>query len=121
MRPSTTAIPNGFVVVEGYKYPNHHHSKIQVSSTSHLIPNEYERLDKHILSKSFTPNIDFDNMKSLGNLSAKAIRKVMPVSYTHLPKRNITKMSQEYFKQLTGWKKQTNEHSRDAAMLVFGF
>ncbi len=25
----------------------------------------------------FTPNIDFDNMKSLGNLSAKAIRKVM--------------------------------------------
>ncbi|MBV3830157.1 hypothetical protein [Bacteroides xylanisolvens] len=37
------------------------------------------------------------------------------------PKRNITKMSQEYFKQLTGWKKQTNEHSRDAAMLIFGF
>lgn len=39
--------------------------------------NELERLDKHILSKSFTPNIDFDNMKSLGNLSAKAIRKIM--------------------------------------------
>ena len=39
--------------------------------------NEYERLDAHILSKSFTPKIDFDNMKSLGNLSAKAIRKVM--------------------------------------------
>ena len=39
--------------------------------------NQFERLDKHILSKSFTPNIDFDNMKSLGNLSAKAIRKVM--------------------------------------------
>ena len=39
--------------------------------------NQFERLDKHILSKSFTPNIDFDNMKSLGNMSAKAIRKVM--------------------------------------------
>lgn len=39
--------------------------------------NEYERWDKHILSKSFTPNIDFDNMKNLGNMSAKAIRKVM--------------------------------------------
>lgn len=39
--------------------------------------NQFERLDKHILSKSFTPNIDFDNMKSLGNLSAKAIRKIM--------------------------------------------
>lgn len=39
--------------------------------------NQFERLDKHILSKSFTPNIDFDNMKGLGNMSAKAIRKVM--------------------------------------------
>lgn len=39
--------------------------------------NQFERLEKHILSKSFTPNIDFDNMKSLGNLSAKAIRKIM--------------------------------------------
>lgn len=39
--------------------------------------NQFERMDKHILSKSFTPNIDFDNMKSLGNLSAKAIRKIM--------------------------------------------
>lgn len=39
--------------------------------------NEYERLDKHILSKSFTPNIDLDTMKNLGTLSAKAIQKVM--------------------------------------------
>lgn len=39
--------------------------------------NQFARHDMHILSKSFTPNIDFDNMKSLGNLSAKAIRKVM--------------------------------------------
>lgn len=43
--------------------------------------NEYDRLDKHILSKSFTPNIDFDNMKSLGNMSAKAIRKVMMLAF----------------------------------------
>ena len=39
--------------------------------------NQFERLEKHILSKSFTPNVDFDNMKGLGNMSAKAIRKVM--------------------------------------------
>lgn len=43
--------------------------------------NELNRLDKHILSKSFTPNIDFDNMKSLGNMSAKAIRKVMLLAF----------------------------------------
>lgn len=38
--------------------------------------NEYSRLEKHILSKSFTPDINFDNMKALGNMSAKAIMKI---------------------------------------------
>ena len=37
------------------------------------------------------------------------------------PKNNATKMSSDSFKRLTGWKKPTNEHNRDAAMLVFGF
>ncbi len=37
------------------------------------------------------------------------------------PKRNITKLTQETFRAYTGWKNQTNEHGRDAAMLVFGF
>ena len=52
--------------------------------------NEYDRLDKHILSKSFTPNIDFDNMKTLGNLSAKAIRKVMLLAVIKAEKRKET-------------------------------
>lgn len=37
------------------------------------------------------------------------------------PKNNATKLSSEAFKMLTKWKKSTNEHSRDAAMLAFGF
>lgn len=52
--------------------------------------NEYDRLDKHILSKSFTPNIDFDNMKTLGSLSAKAIRKVMLLAVIKAEKRKET-------------------------------
>ena len=32
------------------------------------------------------------------------------------PKRNVTKLTQERFKALTGWQKQTNEHGRDGAM-----
>lgn len=36
------------------------------------------------------------------------------------PKRNITKLSSESFKALTKWQGRTNEHSRDAAGLVFG-
>lgn len=36
------------------------------------------------------------------------------------PKNNMTKLSAEAFSRLTGWKGRTNEHGRDAAMLVFG-
>lgn len=36
------------------------------------------------------------------------------------PKNNYTKLSPEQFKVLTGWSGRTSEHSRDAAMLVFG-
>lgn len=36
------------------------------------------------------------------------------------PKENTTKLEEEYFKSLTGYKKRTSNHARDAAMLVFG-
>ena len=36
------------------------------------------------------------------------------------PKNNVTKQRQEAFANLTGWTQRTNEHERDAAMLVFG-
>ena len=37
------------------------------------------------------------------------------------PKRNVTKLTQEGFKNITGYSKRTNEHERDAAMLVYGY
>lgn len=49
--------------------------------------NEYERLDKHILSKSFTPDIDFDNMKGLSNVSAKALKQMMTLATIKAEKR----------------------------------
>lgn len=36
------------------------------------------------------------------------------------PKNNSTKLSAESFKNITGYKGRTNEHTRDAAMLVYG-
>jgi hypothetical protein len=36
------------------------------------------------------------------------------------PKNNKTKVTADYFRKLTGWTGQTNEHARDAAMLVVG-
>lgn len=37
------------------------------------------------------------------------------------PKNNTTKLSAEQFTKYTGWEGRTNEHGRDAAMLVFKF
>jgi len=37
------------------------------------------------------------------------------------PKNNKTKVSDTYFKQLTGYQGKTSKHSRDAAMLVIGY
>lgn len=36
------------------------------------------------------------------------------------PKNSMTKLSHETFVCMTKWKGRTNEHKRDAAMLVFG-
>jgi hypothetical protein len=36
------------------------------------------------------------------------------------PKDNMTKLPAETFAKITGWTKRTNEHGRDAAMLVYG-
>lgn len=38
---------------------------------------EIDWLQKHILSKTFTPDIDFDNMKGLSNVSGKALKQMM--------------------------------------------
>lgn len=52
--------------------------------------NEYARLDQHILSKSFTPNVDFDNMKALSNISAKALKQMMMLAVIKAEKRKET-------------------------------
>ncbi len=36
------------------------------------------------------------------------------------PKANRTKLTALQFKRLTGWQGRTNEHGRDAAMLIYG-
>ena len=36
------------------------------------------------------------------------------------PQKGCTKWDDKYFKMVTGWKGKTSNHSRDAAVLVFG-
>lgn len=43
------------------------------------------------------------------------------IKVTHIPPMdNLTKLNAGQFAKLTGWEGRTNEHGRDAAMLVFG-
>ncbi len=46
-------------------------------SASESKKNEVDNLDYHILNKSFTPKIDFETMKSLSNVSGKALKQLM--------------------------------------------
>lgn len=42
------------------------------------------------------------------------------INYTMIaPKNTATKVTSDYFKNLTGWMTRTNEHGRDAAMLIY--
>jgi hypothetical protein len=36
------------------------------------------------------------------------------------PKHNVTKLRADAFRNITRWEGRTNEHERDAAMLVYG-
>ena len=68
-----------------------------------------------------------DRLQGVGSVKRDAsiwdaFLKDLGVEYEMVaPKRNITKITHEYFCSITGWKKRTNEHSRDAAMLVVGY
>lgn len=47
--------------------------------------------------------------------------KIVGIPYELVaPMNNKTKVDAEYFKKLTGYDKRTNEHERDAGMLVVG-
>lgn len=50
----------------------------------------------------------------------ETICNVLNIPYQMVaPKDNMTKLNATQFKMFTGWEGRTNEHGRDAAMLVF--
>ncbi|MDP2234984.1 MAG: phage portal protein [Bacteroidales bacterium] len=55
-------------------------SYLTVDSAPELKKMEIDYLQGHILSKSFTPNIDFETMKSLSNVSGKALKQMMALA-----------------------------------------
>ena len=52
-------------------------SYLTVDSSPDLKRMEVDYLERQILSKSFTPNIDFETMRSLGNVSGKTLKQLL--------------------------------------------
>lgn len=55
-------------------------SYLTIDSAPELKRMEIDYLQRQILSKSFTPNIDFESMKSLSNISGKALKQMMALA-----------------------------------------
>ncbi|MBS4059657.1 MAG: phage portal protein [Bacteroidetes bacterium] len=55
-------------------------SYLTVDSAPELKKMEIDYLQRQILSKTFTPNIDFETMKSLSNVSGKALKQMMALA-----------------------------------------
>lgn len=59
-------------------------------SASDLKKQEMEDNEKHIFRETFTPNIDFDIMRSLSNVSGKALQQMMLLATIKANKRKET-------------------------------
>ena len=84
------------------------------------------RIEDARLRKWLPKNVGPEQLQGAGSIKRDAtiwedFLKDLGIDYEMVaPKDNKTKMDAEYFKRLTGWAGITNEHMRDAAMLVFG-
>lgn len=63
---------------------------LTIESAPELKKLELEYLEKQILSKSFTPNISFEQMKSLSNVSGKALKQMMVLAEIKAQKHKET-------------------------------
>ena len=84
------------------------------------------RVEDARLRKWLPQNKGRDQLQGAGSIKRDAsiwegFLKSLGINYEMVPpKNNKTKLTAGYFKSITGWTESTNEHSRDAAMLVFG-
>lgn len=65
------------MIVKGLDDVSKAASYLTWNSASESKQKEIEWLQKHILTKTFTPNIDFESMKGLSNVSGKALKQMM--------------------------------------------
>lgn len=117
----TTTIHRAMKVVEEYK------GTAESESTKIVVRVEDPRQRTWFGTERMSREEERKRLQGVGSVKRDAsiwddYLKDLGVEYEMVaPKRNVTKLTQERFKAITGWEKRTNEHSRDAAMLIYGF
>lgn len=117
----TTTIHKAMKVVEAYK------EKAESESTKVIVRVEDPRQRTWFGTERMSREEERKRLQGVGSVKRDAsiwdaFLEDLKVEYEMVaPKRNVTKLTQERFKAITGWEKRTNEHSRDAAMLIYGF
>lgn len=117
----TTAIHKAMKIVEEYK------GTAAERGVKLIVRVEDARQRKWFNTEWMSREAERKRLQGVGSVKRDAsvwddFLKDLGVEYEMVaPKRNVTKLTQAGFKALTGWSKQTNEHCRDAAMLVYGF
>lgn len=82
--------PNKTIVVEGMEDMTKAVGFATWDSASESKKNEFERLEKLILTHTFTPKIDIDTMKTLSNVSGKALKQLMLLATIKSERRKET-------------------------------
>lgn len=117
----TTTIHKAMKMVEEYKV------KAESESTRIIVRVEDPRQRTWFGTENMSREEERKRLQGVGSVKRDAsiwddYLKDLDVEYEMVaPKRNVTKLTQERFKAITGWGKRTNEHGRDAAMLIYGF
>lgn len=117
----TTTIHKAMKVVEEYK------EEAESESTKVIVRVEDPRQRTWFGTERMSREEERKRLQGVGSVKRDAsiwdaFLEDLKVEYEMVaPKRNVTKLTQERFKAITGWEKRTNEHSRDAAMLIYGF
>ena len=80
-----------------------------------------KRFDPKSIAKTLKTAQDVGGNKMIAKLIIEKCEQLgFKVIQRQPTKRSYTKVNKEWFNKTTGWNGQSSEHSRDAAMLIFG-
>lgn len=104
---------SGILVIQSYLLKISFQSIIKIRLEDARLRNWFGKKDREVLQGAGSIKRDCQIWEEFFELHDLPFELVAP-------KNNKTKLDAKLFSNMTGWKLRTNEHERDAAMLVYG-